>query len=305
PRQRAPTVAVRHRGRSPLGAPTPLPNSPLRAPTPPRPAEHRSATRIGSPAGWSPSSSAPPAPAVRRDARSAFASRPPPRAERRWPRASRGPSARSPPARHPACVVAPPACRRPGPRDRWSPRRPCSERRSGCPYPRRTRAVRWATGVAAVAGRPKRFPSGSPGVATVPARRRHGVGCRGLLWYYRRQIAQPGEAGGSDAVHFGELVDRAEAAVGRAPGQDGAGGDRADAGQVVEFLLGGGVEVHLRRGAGLCAGPGARAGTGGADGRAPRRAGSVRCRADHDLVAVPDALGEVEAGQVGAFACPS
>src|SRR3954451_11988200 len=54
----------------------------------------------------------------------------------------------------------------------------------------------------------------------------------------------------ADAVDLEELVDRGERAVRRAPVEDLLGGDRTDAGQAVELVEGGGVEVHQRTVAG-------------------------------------------------------
>ena len=59
----------------------------------------------------------------------------------------------------------------------------------------------------------------------------------------RHQVLELVEAALADAGDLEELVDGGEG-VGRAVGDDAAGGDLADTGQGVELLDGGGVEVE-------------------------------------------------------------
>jgi hypothetical protein len=97
----------------------------------------------------------------------------------------------------------------------------------------------------------------------------------------RYQVFELVEAAFADAGDLEELVDGGEG-VGRAVGEDAAGGDLADAGEGVELLEGGGVEVEGgRRGDAL----------GGGGGVWGEGRGGVAGAGDPDLFAVGELCG--------------
>src|SRR6266540_3979954 len=175
--------------------------------------------------------------------------------------------------------------------------------------PRAAMAIRTVTAMVVASTQPGCGPTAAPAMTPATTTRTiatpSGSGSRSLSLSAAtgdgHQVLQEVEAAVADAGDLAEIVDGPEW-VGCSVGDDLVGGDLSDAGQGVELLGRGGVQVERDAWRTRAAGGTGPAGLGGAGGQSPvgRRGDRLAVPGDPDQLAVDELAGEVDRFQLGA-----